>query len=100
MDYSEEEFKEEVGYGCIYDFCNSESKSKNSKQSSNTDELVGWGCAWKLISRLQVKMNVEYDTYNNYFFVNKWDKLVSDRMKNSAKIVKLYFTKKTQLSKI
>ena len=45
-------------------------------------------------------MNVECDTYNNYFFVNKWDKLVSDRMKNSAKIVKLYFTKKTQLSKI
>ena len=26
-------------------------------------------------------MNVEYDTYNNYFFVNKWDKLVSDQMK-------------------
>ena len=30
-------------------------------------------------------MNLECDTYNKYVFVNKWDKLVSDRMKMTVK---------------
>ena len=34
MDYSEEEFKEEVGYGCIYDF--------NKRQTSSCNKLSNY----------------------------------------------------------